>query len=96
MVQIGSTLKKAGWLWESYTEGVGTPIFSKPGYPQAGIVAFNGLAIQIADSQAKELGKAVVALKDALAGAGIEVSAKRTTDGSEKHTAIHIYIGSKM
>jgi hypothetical protein len=96
MKQIGTALKAAGLVWQPWSSGVyGTPVFNQPGFPQAGIIAFSGIMIQIDDSKVPQWSAAVVALKDALCAEGVEADAKRMTDGSESPDAIHIYIGRK-
>jgi hypothetical protein len=95
MGQIGSTLKAAGLSWEQWHGAPGIPVFNQPGMPQAGIVAFSGLMIQIDDAKTSEWGGAVVTIWDALKAEGVEADAIRITDGTETPNAIHIYIGRK-
>jgi len=93
MEQIGASLKAAGWNRQPWQ---GTPIvFTPPGQPNAGMVAFAGLEIQIHDSRTAEWGPATKALWDALLAAGIKATALRITDNSELPNAIHIKIGTK-
>ncbi len=93
MEQVGASLKAAGLIWKGRSHG--SPVFTQPGSPPAGIVAFTGIMIQIDSSKTYEWDKAVVAIKDALSAEGLEVQSMRIIDGTETPDAIHIYIGRK-
>ena len=92
MEQIASALNTAGWTRRPFEAVVQ---YNHPGAPPAGISASTGVTIQISSEKTEDWGAAVVALKDALAAAGIAVAAKQVDDGTEKPNAIHIYIGKK-
>ena len=96
MGQIGSTLRAAGLHWEPWHgRGQPSPVFTQPEMPQAGIVAFTGLMVQIDDSKTPEWGTAVNIIWDTLKSEGLEIDRRRITDGTETPNAIHIYIGRK-
>jgi hypothetical protein len=96
MEQIGGALKSAGLTWEPWHGRTpGMPAFLQPGVPQAGMVAFTGLMIQIDDSKTPQWGTAIAVLRDRLHAEGIDAEGRRITDGTETANAIHIYIGRK-
>jgi hypothetical protein len=96
MGQIGSTLKAAGMNWEQWRgKTPRMPVFTQPGMPQAGIIVFTGLMIQIDDAKTPEWGAAVNVIWHTLKSEGIEADRMRITDGTETPNAIHIYIGRK-
>ena len=93
MEQIGKVLTDAKWQW---LPAEGPIVWTSPGKPQASIIAFSGISIQIDDSLTAQVGPAVIALNEALNEVGIESSTKRIVDGTEPvRTAIHIYVGKK-
>src|SRR5208283_5569610 len=87
MEQIATSLKTAGWSRQPWQGS--SIVFTLPGQPAAGMVAFAGLEIQIHASKSIEWGFAVKALWDALAATGLKTTALIITDNSELPNAIH-------
>jgi hypothetical protein len=94
MDQLIAALTTAGWVRTPW-QGGGTINLKRPGQQDiiAKISFFTGVRIEIAEAKIPEWRKAVVALRDALASEGVEVTAKASPKASGD--AIHIGIGQK-
>jgi hypothetical protein len=94
MDQLIAALTTAGWVRTPW-QGGGTINLKRPGQQDiiAKISFFTGVRIEIAEAKMPEWRKTVVALRDALASEGVEVTAKASPKASGD--AIHIGIGQK-
>lgn len=93
MEQIASVLAAAGW--ERRATAANVTYMPPGGLPHAGVSAGRGVQIQISSTRNNDWAPAVIALRDALRGAGIETEGKSITDGTESPDAIHVYVGGK-
>jgi hypothetical protein len=92
MDQLAELLTDAGWEWKS---AGGMVVFQRTGKPNAGMMTGTGVAIQIDHSKLGDWEKAVLALGNGLAAAGIETRAEQLLDGIVDANAVHIRIGKK-
>ena len=94
MDQLMAALTTAGWVRTPW-QGGGTINLKRPGQQDiiAKISFFTGVRIEIAEAKIPEWRKAVVALRDALASEGVEVTVKAAPKARDD--AIHIGIGQK-
>ena len=93
MWQIADVLKVSGWIHHPVTSLA--VVYRVHGKPEAGIVSFTGLEIQIDESRRADWERAVLALETGLKAEGIITKAIALTDKTESPNAIHIKVGKK-
>ena len=96
--RMGELLEKAGWDWKA-APTLGSLSWSIEGKPSIGILTFQGLSIEIAESGKPTLEKPVLALQKGLLADGLNVTANATPDEKLNpkfdKTVVHIFIGTR-
>ena len=98
LMQVGTMLLDSGWLWGSPPTLSGFTLGFDNGH-QAAELSFDGLSIDIAESQRSKLEKPALALLNGLLGAGIKAGANSTPDDKINvafdKKSLHIIIGKR-